>query len=54
MPTDHPLPQRDVQKERRARRGRNIALGLAVGGLCLLFYAVTIVKFGPAVLVRPL
>ena len=38
----------------KARRNRSIALGLALGAICLLFYAVTIVKFGPAVNVRPL
>ncbi len=54
MPTETPIPPRDIQKMLRARRGRNIALGLAVGGLCLLFYAVTIVKFGPAIMGRPL
>ncbi len=36
----------------RNRRLRNIAIGLAVGLLALLFYAVTIVKLGPGVL-RP-
>ncbi len=29
---------------KRARRGRNIALGLALVGFVVLFYAVTIVK----------
>ena len=53
MPTN-PVPRNDSEKFVRARRGRNIAVGLALGGLCLLFYAVTVVKFGPAVLVRPL
>ena len=38
----------------KARRKRSIALGLALGAICLLFYAVTIVKFGPAIIVRPL
>lgn len=31
------------------RRGRNVALALALGGLVLLFYFVTLVK-GPGVL----
>ncbi len=53
MPTA--LEQR-ISDERlsRARRKRSIAIGVALGAICLLFYAVTIVKFGPAVLVRPL
>jgi hypothetical protein len=36
----------------RNRRLRNIAIGLAVGLLAILFYAVTIVKLGPGV-IRP-
>jgi hypothetical protein len=36
----------------RNRRLRNIAIGLSVGLLAALFYAVTIVKLGPGVL-RP-
>jgi len=36
----------------RNRRLRNIAIGLCVGLLAALFYAVTIVKLGPGVL-RP-
>jgi hypothetical protein len=30
----------------RARRGRNIALGLVLLGLVILFYAMTIVRIG--------
>lgn len=37
----------------KARRQRNIAIGLAVAFLCALFYAVTIVKLGPGVLQPP-
>lgn len=36
----------------RNRRMRNIAIGLAVGFLAVLFYAITIVKIGPGIL-RP-
>lgn len=32
----------------KARRQRNIAIGLAVTLLCVLFYAVTIAKLGSA------
>lgn len=28
----------------KARRGKNIAIALAVAGFCALFYAITIVK----------
>ncbi len=38
----------------KSRRQRNIAIGLAVGLLVLLFYAVTIVKLDPGILNRPL
>ena len=39
--------------QQKARRQRNIAIGLAVAFLCVLFYAVTIVKLGPGALQRP-
>ena len=32
------------QQLKRARRGRNIALALVLGGLVVLFYAISIVK----------
>lgn len=38
----------------KSRRQRNLAIGLAVGFLALLFYAVTIAKLGPGILSRPL
>jgi len=38
----------------KSRRARNIAIALAVGFFCLLFYVVTIAKLGVAVLDRPL
>jgi hypothetical protein len=34
-------------EEAKSRRARNVALGVAIGLLVLLFYAVTIVKLGP-------
>ena len=37
----------------RNRRLRNIAIGLGVAFLAVLFYAITIVKLGPGVL-RPM
>lgn len=40
--------------EARSRRARNIAIGLAVGFLVVLFYVVTVVKLGVGVLDRPL
>ena len=38
----------------KSRRQRNVAIGLAVGFIVLLFYAVTIAKLGPGVLQRPI
>ncbi|MFK0275241.1 hypothetical protein ACIQUG_16275 [Ensifer sp. NPDC090286] len=34
----------DAQK--KSRRGRNIALGFVLFGLVILFYIVTLIKFG--------
>lgn len=36
------------------RRKRSIALALALGAAVVIFYALTIVKMGPAILSRPL
>ena len=43
-----------TEEQKRRRRARSIAIGLALGALAILFYAVTIVKLGPGVLNRPL
>ena len=51
-PTEDGIVLTDEQKRRR--RARSIAIGLALGALVLLFYLVTIVKLGPGVLHRPL
>jgi len=42
----------DAQK--KARRNRSIALGLALAVFVAIFYIATLVKFGPAILNRPL
>jgi hypothetical protein len=39
-------------EQMRNRRLRNLAIGISVGLLAVLFYAITIVKVGPGVL-RP-
>lgn len=49
---DERVKMTDAQK--RARRSRSIAIGLALVALVVLFYVLTIVKFGPAILNRPL
>jgi len=42
------------KEQKRRRRARSIAIGLALGALVLLFYVLTIAKLGPDVLRRPL
>jgi hypothetical protein len=41
-------------EQKKSRRQRNVAIGLALGFFVLLFYVVTIAKLGPGVLERPL
>lgn len=43
-----------TEEQRRARRRRSLALALVLGVVVILFYAVTIVKLGPQVMIRPL
>jgi hypothetical protein len=35
-----------TEAQRKSRRARNIALGLALAGLVVIFYAMTIIKVG--------
>lgn len=37
---------------KRRQRARSLAIALTLGGLVVLFYLVTIVKMGPAILHR--
>ena len=39
-------PMPDPAIEKRARRGRNIALGVVLAALVIIFYVVTIIKIG--------
>ena len=41
-------------EQQRRRRGRSIAIAVSLGLFVVLIYAVTVVKLGPAVMVRPL
>lgn len=41
-------------EQMKSRRQRNVAIGLAVGFVVLLFYAVTIAKLGPSVIRPPM
>lgn len=49
-----PKPPVLTPEERKRRRNRSVALGLVLGAVAILFYAVTIAKLGPQVLQRPL
>lgn len=40
--TDDPTPHDDLRRSRQ--RGRNRVLGVILGGLAILFFAITIVK----------
>ena len=46
MPTDTPPILILTPEQAKSRRARNIAIGLLVGGLGLLFYVITIAKLG--------
>lgn len=41
-------------EEKKRRRARNIAIGVALGALVILFYVVTVAKLGINVMNRPL
>lgn len=43
-----------TEKQQKARRSRNIAIGLALTALVIIFYVATIAKFGPGIMDRPL
>jgi hypothetical protein len=43
------VPTMLTEDQLRNRRRRNLAIGLAVGFMALLFYVITIVKVGPGV-----
>ena len=49
-----PTGPRWTPEELKRRRSRSLAIGLALGFMVLMFYAVTIAKLGPQVLNRPL
>ncbi len=53
---EKPKPEEGVvltPQQLKSRRERSIAIGIALGLLVVLFFAVTLVK-GPGMLVRPL
>jgi hypothetical protein len=55
-PTERPIDPHAplTPAQLKSRRLRNIAIGVTVGLLVVLFYVMTIAKLGPGVLNRPL
>lgn len=51
QPQRRPIALSEAQL--KARSQRNVAIAVAVAGLCALFYAVTLVKLGFAGVPRP-
>ena len=41
-----------TEKQRKARRGRSIAIGLALAAFVVVMYILTVVRMGPAILER--
>ena len=54
MAKGYPSPPELPPEEQKRRRKRSLAIALVLGGLVVLFYAVTIAKLGPQVLQRPM
>jgi hypothetical protein len=52
--TPAPIPPPQDEALKRRRRRNSIALGLVLAALVVIFYALTIVKMGPAVFNRDL
>ncbi len=49
-----PVPAQPSADQLKTRRRRSLALALVLAGMVVLFYILTIVKMGPAVLDRVL
>lgn len=43
-----------TEEQKRRQRSRSVAIGLALAGLVVLFFVITLVKMGPGVFNRPL
>lgn len=53
-PVTPQLDSRQMAELVARRRRRSIALGLVLAALVVIFYAITVIKLGPAVFQRPL
>jgi hypothetical protein len=52
MTNGFPTPPKLTPEEQKRRRNRSLAIALVLGGLVVMFYAVTIAKIGPQILQR--
>ena len=43
-----------TETQKKARRNRSVAIAVALAVLVVMFYVLTIVKFGPSIIDRPL
>jgi uncharacterized membrane protein affecting hemolysin expression len=43
-----------TEKQKKARRNRSVAIGIALALLVVLFYAATIIKIGPEIMNKPM
>jgi len=43
-----------TEQQKKARRRRSVAIGLALVAMVVIFYVATLTKFGPEILVRPM
>ncbi len=43
-----------TEAQQKARRSRNVAIGLALGAFVVLVYVTSLVKLGSAVFIRPM
>ena len=43
-----------TEAQKKARRSRSLAIGLALAAFVIIMYVITIVKMGPEILNRPL
>ena len=50
------MSKKDIEfeaKRLKAQRARNIAIGLVLAGLVIIFYVATLTKFGPVEMYKP-
>ncbi|MEO3998443.1 hypothetical protein [Mesorhizobium sp. CAU 1732] len=43
-----------TESQKKARRNRSVAIAIALASLVVIFYVITLVKFGPGILNRPM